>query len=161
MKGYILSPPHKPTSATSGTTAPKNWGAEQADRYILGIRAACEALADGSKLSDPHPASADGYRLAPARLTRSNFASGRSKSRNAHLYTRESERVRSRHPAGQAHRSAGIARCVFGSQKPALWRAVCPRGDPSGHPGGPSGGHVWRDREKHRRRNARTGSIPG
>jgi toxin ParE1/3/4 len=49
MKGYILSPAAQADLGHIWDYSAQNWGAEQADRYILGIRDACEALADGSK----------------------------------------------------------------------------------------------------------------
>ena len=49
MKGYILSPAAQADLGDIWDYSARNWGEEQADRYILGIRAACEALADGSK----------------------------------------------------------------------------------------------------------------
>jgi toxin ParE1/3/4 len=48
-EGYILSPAHKPTSATSGITAPGIGARKRPTRYILTIRAACEALTANSK----------------------------------------------------------------------------------------------------------------
>jgi toxin ParE1/3/4 len=49
MKGYILSPAAQADLGDIWDYSARNWGEEQADRYILAIRAACEALADGSK----------------------------------------------------------------------------------------------------------------
>ena len=49
MKGYVLSPAAQADLGEIWDYSARNWGAEQADRYILAIRDACEALADGSR----------------------------------------------------------------------------------------------------------------
>jgi|SRR5689334_9602572 toxin ParE1/3/4 len=49
MKGYVLSPATQADLGDIWDYGARNWGAEQADRYIFGIRAACEALANGSR----------------------------------------------------------------------------------------------------------------
>ena len=49
MKGYVLSPAAQADLSQIWDYSARNWGAEQADRYILAIRDACEALADGSR----------------------------------------------------------------------------------------------------------------
>jgi toxin ParE1/3/4 len=49
MKGYVLSPAAQADLGEIWDYSARNWGAEQADRYIFAIRSACEALADGSR----------------------------------------------------------------------------------------------------------------
>jgi toxin ParE1/3/4 len=49
MKGYVLSPAAQADLSKIWDYSTRNWGGEQADRYILGIRRACEALADGRR----------------------------------------------------------------------------------------------------------------
>ena len=65
MKGYVLSPEAQADLSQIWDYSARNWGEEQADRYILGIRHACEKLADGSRqgreIDDIRP----GYRKLP------------------------------------------------------------------------------------------------
>lgn len=49
MKGYILSPAAQANLGDIWDYSARQWGEEQANRYILGMRDACEALADDSK----------------------------------------------------------------------------------------------------------------
>lgn len=49
MKGYILSPAAQADLGDIWDYSARQWGEEQANRYILGMRDACEALADDSK----------------------------------------------------------------------------------------------------------------
>jgi toxin ParE1/3/4 len=49
MKGYVISPAAQADLGEIWDYSARNWGAEQADRYILAIRGACEALAAGSR----------------------------------------------------------------------------------------------------------------
>lgn len=47
MTGYLLSPAAQADLSEIWDYSTRNWGTEQADRYVLRIRDACEALADG------------------------------------------------------------------------------------------------------------------
>ncbi|MDN5928332.1 MAG: type II toxin-antitoxin system RelE/ParE family toxin [Hyphomicrobiales bacterium] len=47
MTHYILSPAARADLDEIWDYSAENWGAEQAERYVLAIRAACEALAAG------------------------------------------------------------------------------------------------------------------
>jgi toxin ParE1/3/4 len=49
MTGYLLSPAAQADLGEIWDYSARNWGAEQADCYILAICDACEALADGSR----------------------------------------------------------------------------------------------------------------
>lgn len=49
MKGYILSPAAQVDVNEIWDYSARNWGEEQAERYISGIRDACDALANGSR----------------------------------------------------------------------------------------------------------------
>lgn len=49
MKGYILSPAAQADINQIWDYSALNWGEEQANRYVLDIRHACEGLADGSR----------------------------------------------------------------------------------------------------------------
>jgi toxin ParE1/3/4 len=49
MTGYVLSPAARADLSEIWDYTARNWGATQADRYILAIRDACAALADGSR----------------------------------------------------------------------------------------------------------------
>jgi hypothetical protein len=59
----------------------------------------------------------------------------------------------------------GVARCVFGDPKTRPVTGRSGRGEtPQDTPEGARNeraGDAWRDRKKHRRRNGKTGSIPG
>lgn len=46
---YVLSPAARSDLGSIWDYTAENWGIEQADRYILGIRNACEALAAGDR----------------------------------------------------------------------------------------------------------------
>lgn len=62
MKGYLLSPAAQADLGQIWDYSARNWGEEQADRYILGIRDACGALSDGSRQGRPVEAIRPGYR---------------------------------------------------------------------------------------------------
>jgi toxin ParE1/3/4 len=62
MKGYILSPAAQADLGDIWDYSARSWGAEQADRYVLGIRDACEALANGSRQGRPIDDIRPGYR---------------------------------------------------------------------------------------------------
>lgn len=47
MKGYLLSPAAQADLGKIWDYTAERWSPDQADRYILGIRDACEVLADG------------------------------------------------------------------------------------------------------------------
>ncbi len=49
MKGYLLSPAAQADLGNIWDYSASNWGEDRADRYILGIRDACAALAEGSR----------------------------------------------------------------------------------------------------------------
>lgn len=49
MTGYLLSPAAQADLSEIWDYTARNWNTEQADRYILAIRDACAALADGSR----------------------------------------------------------------------------------------------------------------
>ena len=49
MKGYILSPAAQADLNQIWDYSARNWGAAQANRYVLDIRRAIEGLADGSR----------------------------------------------------------------------------------------------------------------
>jgi toxin ParE1/3/4 len=46
---YLLSPAARADLSEIWNYSARNWGEEQADRYILAIRDACAALADGKR----------------------------------------------------------------------------------------------------------------
>ncbi len=62
MKGYLLSPTAQADLGQIWDYSARTWGEEQADRYVLGIRDACQALADGSRQGRPVDAIRPGYR---------------------------------------------------------------------------------------------------
>ena len=62
MKGYVLSPAAQADLGEIWDYSARNWGAEQADRYILAIRDACEAVADGRRQGRPIDDIRPGYR---------------------------------------------------------------------------------------------------
>lgn len=62
MTGYALSPATQADLGQIWDYSSRNWGEGQADRYILGIRRACEALADGSRQGRPIDDIRPGYR---------------------------------------------------------------------------------------------------
>ena len=62
MKGYLLSPAAQADLGQIWDYSARNWGEEQADRYILNIRDACNALSDGSRQGRPVEAIRTGYR---------------------------------------------------------------------------------------------------
>jgi toxin ParE1/3/4 len=49
MRGYKLSPAAKADLGDIWDYTARHWGEYQADRYVLGIRDACEALATGRR----------------------------------------------------------------------------------------------------------------
>ena len=49
MRGYLLSPAAQADLSQIWDYSARNWGEAQADRYILAIRDACAAIADGDK----------------------------------------------------------------------------------------------------------------
>ena len=49
MTRYLLSPAARADLDEIWDYTARHWGAEQADRYVLAIRDACAALADGGK----------------------------------------------------------------------------------------------------------------
>jgi toxin ParE1/3/4 len=49
MKGYVLSPAARADLGHIWDYSARQWNEEQADRYVLAIRDACEALANGSR----------------------------------------------------------------------------------------------------------------
>ena len=65
MTGYLLSPAVQRDLGEIWEYTARNWGEDQAVRYILGIRDACRALADGRRqgrsIEDIRP----GYRKLP------------------------------------------------------------------------------------------------
>ena len=62
MKGYILSLAAQADLNEIWDYSARNWGAGQANRYVLDIRAACEALANGSRQGRPIDDIRPGYR---------------------------------------------------------------------------------------------------
>ena len=62
MKGYVLSPAAQADLSQIWDYSARNWDAEQADRYILAIRDACEAVADGRRQGRPIDDIRPGYR---------------------------------------------------------------------------------------------------
>ena len=51
MTGYILSPAAQADIEQIWDYTVERWGLEQADRYVLAIRTACQELADGKRFS--------------------------------------------------------------------------------------------------------------
>jgi toxin ParE1/3/4 len=49
MRGYVLTPAAQADLRQIWDDTAARWGEAQAERYILGIRNACEALADGRR----------------------------------------------------------------------------------------------------------------
>jgi toxin ParE1/3/4 len=49
MTRYLLSPAAQTDLEQIWDYSVRTWGEEQAERYVLGIRDACQALADGRK----------------------------------------------------------------------------------------------------------------
>jgi toxin ParE1/3/4 len=49
MRGYVLTPAAQADLRQIWDYTAARWGEAQAERYILGIRNACEALADGRR----------------------------------------------------------------------------------------------------------------
>lgn len=49
MTGYLLSPAAQADLSEIWDYSARNWGREQANRYVLRIREACEALAEGRR----------------------------------------------------------------------------------------------------------------
>lgn len=62
MTGYLLSPAARADLGDIWDYSARHWGAEQADRYLLAIRDACTALADGGRQGQPIDAIRPGYR---------------------------------------------------------------------------------------------------
>jgi toxin ParE1/3/4 len=48
MTGYLLSPAAQADLGQIWDYSAQTWGEDQADRYVLGIRDACQALANGA-----------------------------------------------------------------------------------------------------------------
>jgi toxin ParE1/3/4 len=51
MTGYILSPAAKADIVEIWNYTAKRWGEDQAERYLLAIRGACQELAEGTHQS--------------------------------------------------------------------------------------------------------------
>lgn len=62
MTGYRLSPAAQHDLSKTWDYTAENWGVLQADRYVLGIRDACESLATGSRAGRAVEAIRPGYR---------------------------------------------------------------------------------------------------
>lgn len=62
MTRYLLSPAAQADLSEIWDYSARNWGVEQADRYILAIRDACTALADGSRPGQAIDGIRPGYR---------------------------------------------------------------------------------------------------
>jgi toxin ParE1/3/4 len=62
VTGYLLSPAAQADLSEIWDYSARNWGEEQADRYILAIREVCATLADGSKLGRAIDDIRPGYR---------------------------------------------------------------------------------------------------
>lgn len=62
MTDYLLSPAAQADLSEIWDYSAQNWGMEQADRYVLGIQDACEALAAGRKRGRPIDEIRPGYR---------------------------------------------------------------------------------------------------
>jgi toxin ParE1/3/4 len=59
---FVLSPAAQADLSDIWDYSVKNWGRVQAERYVLGIRDACQALADGSRTGRAVDAIRRGYR---------------------------------------------------------------------------------------------------
>lgn len=68
MTGYLLSPAAQADLGEIWDYSARNWGAEQADRYIRAIRSACEALAAGPTRGRPIDEIRPGYRKLAGQL---------------------------------------------------------------------------------------------
>ena len=68
MTGYLLSPAAQADLSEIWDYSARNWGANQADRYILRISEACEDLAAGRKRGRPIDDIRPGYRKLAVRL---------------------------------------------------------------------------------------------
>ncbi|MGH7101901.1 MAG: type II toxin-antitoxin system RelE/ParE family toxin [Acetobacteraceae bacterium] len=68
MTGYLLSPAAQADLGEIWDYSAQNWGAEQAERYVLAIRNACEALAAGRKRGRPIDEIRPGYRKLAVQL---------------------------------------------------------------------------------------------
>jgi toxin ParE1/3/4 len=68
MTGYLLSPAAQADLSEIWDYSARNWGANQADRYILRIREACEDLAAGRERGRPIDDIRSGYRKLAVRL---------------------------------------------------------------------------------------------
>ena len=62
MTGYLLSPAAQADLGQIWDYSARTWGEDQADRYVLGIRDACQALAGGTRQGHPIDAIRPGYR---------------------------------------------------------------------------------------------------
>jgi toxin ParE1/3/4 len=62
MTGYLLSPAAQADLAGIWDYTVRHWGEAQADRYILAIRDACAALAEGRRKGQPIDIIRPGYR---------------------------------------------------------------------------------------------------
>lgn len=62
MNGYLLSPAAQADLGQIWDYSACKWGRDRTDRYILSIRDACDALADGSRHGRPIDAIRPGYR---------------------------------------------------------------------------------------------------
>lgn len=64
MPGYTLPPAAQADVGNIWRYVAENWSHPQAERYIRGIQAACEALGDGSRNGQPAGDIRSGYRKA-------------------------------------------------------------------------------------------------
>jgi toxin ParE1/3/4 len=64
MNGFVLSPAAQADIASIWDYTAERWGDEQAERYVLAIRDACQQLAAGTKTSRPADDIRAGYRKA-------------------------------------------------------------------------------------------------
>jgi len=62
MTEYLLSPSAQADLGQIWDYSARNWGTDQASRFILGIRDACQALADGRRQGRPIDDIRPGYR---------------------------------------------------------------------------------------------------
>jgi len=67
MTGYLLSPAAQADLSEIWDYTARNWGTAQADRYILDIRDACAALAEGRRLGRAINDIRPGYRKLTVR----------------------------------------------------------------------------------------------
>lgn len=65
MTRYLLSPAAQADLSEIWDYSTQNWGTERADRYVLGIRDACEALAAGRQRGRPINDIRPGYESSP------------------------------------------------------------------------------------------------